>query len=272
MGISIVQFRISIGTFNNISREYKSNKLKFFKCGDNKGKHFKGGDKKTWYIRCLITCFAIMLIPTLATTYAQYLQGKINSHQHTLNGNTTLNNLKVLHWNKDNSLFTNKLDDLFFLIDQFSPHIISLSEANYNKIDGNLINDYNIEYNDLGIGYCNSRVVTIIHKSIQCTRRIDLEPKYIAIIICDIKLSNKNNLTIISLYRQWNLPQDVLNIGRDCDNQIVRYNKIINVCESLCNMGKELIIVGDDNIDTYTIYCHIYNIQIYEIGDIIGLH
>ena len=53
---------------------------------------------------------------------------------HSLNGNTRLNNIKIMHWNKGNSLFTNKLD-LYYLIDKNRPHIISLSEATFYNIN-----------------------------------------------------------------------------------------------------------------------------------------
>ena len=70
---------------------------------------------------------------------------------HSLNGNTRLNNIKIMHWNKGDSLFTNKLDDLYYSIDKNRPHIISLAEANYYNINDIAIKDYNIEkLEDLG--------------------------------------------------------------------------------------------------------------------------
>ena len=146
-----------------------------------------------------------------------------------MNGNMVPNTIKIMHWNKGNSLFSNKVDDLYFLIDKYKPHFISLSEANYNNMDGEQIRGYSVEMNDLGIGYKISRVVTLIHSTLNYTRRKDLEQNYLAAIVCDVKLSNKSNFTIISHYRQWNLPRDI-NIVNDLDNnQCNRYQNYIQM-------------------------------------------
>ena len=59
----------------------------------------------------------------------------INKIAYMENGNIKLHNLKILHWNKGNSLFNNKNDDIYFILDKYKPHIMSISEANYNNID-----------------------------------------------------------------------------------------------------------------------------------------
>ena len=56
-----------------------------------------------------------------------------NKQAHILNGNIKINRLKILHWNKGNSLFKNKLDDIYFVLDKFQPHIMSISKANYDN-------------------------------------------------------------------------------------------------------------------------------------------
>ena len=53
-----------------------------------------------------------------------------NKIAHCINGNIKMHGLKILHWNKVNSLFNNKIDDIKFILDKYSPHIFSISEAN----------------------------------------------------------------------------------------------------------------------------------------------
>ena len=91
-----------------------------------------------------------------------------NNSVHSLNGNIKdINNIKLLNWNKGNSLFSNKLNDFQIVVDKYTPHIISLSEANYCNVTKMIFPEYNIEINDLGIGYSQSRVLLLIHKSLQ---------------------------------------------------------------------------------------------------------
>ena len=54
-----------------------------------------------------------------------------NREQHIKNGNHTI---KLLHWNKGKALFHNKLNDIDTILDKFKPHVISLCEANIDKI------------------------------------------------------------------------------------------------------------------------------------------
>ena len=49
-----------------------------------------------------------------------------NKLQHIKNGNYHLN---VLHWNKGNTLFKNKITQIDQIMDKYKPHIISLCEA-----------------------------------------------------------------------------------------------------------------------------------------------
>ena len=71
-----------------------------------------------------------------------------------------------MHWNKGNYLFKNKLDDLYFVLDKYKPHIVSLSEANYDNNDRILILDYRIEANDIGVRHNISRQLLLIQLTI----------------------------------------------------------------------------------------------------------
>ena len=53
-----------------------------------------------------------------------------NKMQHIINGNYHLN---ILHWNKGNTLFTNKITHIDQIMDKYRPHIISLCKANIEK-------------------------------------------------------------------------------------------------------------------------------------------
>ena len=70
-----------------------------------------------------------------------------NKLQHIINGNHYLN---LVHWNKGNTLFNNKITQIDQLLNTYQPHILSLCEANIEKIINHTQNstyyDYTIEH------------------------------------------------------------------------------------------------------------------------------
>ena len=166
---------------------------------------------------------------------------------HISNGNIKLTNIKITHFNKGNSKFDNKLNDIHHIIDTYKPLIFSISEANYCNLNITIIDGYNIETCDFKIGYHTSRQILMIHNSLTYTRRTDLEKPHLALILCDIKLNKTDKLTIAAYYRQWSLPKDI-NINY---NQTDRYKDVTDICTNILkNTSNEFILIGDDNIDT----------------------
>ena len=68
-----------------------------------------------------------------------------NCNMRRINGNIKAPSLRIIHWNKGSSKFSNKIDDIKLVIDKFRPHIFSIVEANYDLIDRLMIEGYNIE-------------------------------------------------------------------------------------------------------------------------------
>ena len=118
---------------------------------------------------------------------------------------------------------------------------------------------------DLGIGHHTSKVITMIHNSLNYVRRTDLEIPYIARIVCDIKLTSLFSLYI---YWQWSLPRDVNVLEQSFYDPIFRYSKFIEMCEKIIKTGRDTIIVGDDNIDSYNNYNIYSNYRDSELKDI----
>ena len=76
---------------------------------------------------------------------------------HYLYSNIKLTNIKIAHFNKGNSKFENKLDNIHYIIDTHKPQIFSISEANYCNINKTMIDGYNTETCDFKIQYYISR-------------------------------------------------------------------------------------------------------------------
>ena len=71
------------------------------------------------------------------------LQKGNNKSSHSLYGNNS--NYSLLHWNKGNSYFHSKIDDIYYAIDLNKPDIFSIAEANYFFQENVKISEYNIE-------------------------------------------------------------------------------------------------------------------------------
>ena len=85
----------------------------------------------------ITTTLITTLRPKTNTTRIQH-----NKLQHSLNSNHYLN---IAHWNKGNTLFTNKTTQIDQLLNIHKPHILSLCEANIEK----MVNDtHNNKYYD----------------------------------------------------------------------------------------------------------------------------
>ena len=117
-----------------------------------------------------------------------------------------IHGLRILHWNKGNSLFKNKIDDINFILDKYSQNVVSILEANYENIDRTNILDYIIETNDMGVGHDTSRQILLILSTIEYTQTYDYIDKYIAAIVIKTRLANRQTVTLIAHYRQWTLP------------------------------------------------------------------
>ena len=67
-------------------------------------------------------------------------------------------------------------------------------------------------------------------------------------IVINIKLANKNKLTFIGHYRQWNIPMTPHDIRYN--GQTYRYDRTLKTFNTYMKDNNDVIIVGDDNIDT----------------------
>ena len=147
MGITIESYRINIGIFNN--RPPKKHKT-FTKSNTNFTFKFN---------KNLKTCLLILIFFTItqSNNFSVALQNNNNKLSHISNGNIKLTNIKITHFNKGNSKFDNKIDDIHYIIDTHKPLIFSISEVNYCNINKTVIDGYNIEACDFKIGYHTSR-------------------------------------------------------------------------------------------------------------------
>ena len=199
----------------------------------------------------------LLMILILATCMPNYSTSLYTNHkannkaQHILNGNHQLN---ILHWNKGKSLFHNKLNDIDAILDKFKPHVISLCEANIDKIINNSPNnkyhDYTIEHTLMANKTNMSRNIILIKDGLVYKRRNDLEDEDTSTVWIELKLPNSKPILIASIYCQWSLPKTCGIAGsHNIYNQGNRWNKVLAQWTKAKDEKREILVLTDDNMD-----------------------
>ena len=213
---------------------------------------------------------AFAAILTLASSHMAYLQSSHNTTQHSLTGNRNKHSTgyRILHWNKGNTHFHNKINDISHIIETHTPHIMSLSEANVlTNIDTNTyhLHDYNIETTSMAQITGISRTALIIKDNIHYTRRHDLEDSHTSTIWIEIHVHKHKSLLLMAGYRQWQLPNTHPQHTNSHLNtaQHSRFKDILQKWSMALQEHKHTIVLMDDNINTTHHNTHNarYNIQ-----------
>ena len=132
----------------------------------------------------------------------------INKIVKAINGNISKNgSYFLMSWNKGNSKFSNKRDNILITLDRHMPDIFAIHEANFNGNRDKGFQKYNIEAKYLNSDYStDARTILLLRQGIIFNRRQDLEDKHISSIWVEIILSKRKTLLVCAYYRQWSLP------------------------------------------------------------------
>ena len=179
-----------------------------------------------------------------------------NELQKIYNGNRCCTkSINIVHFNKGNSKFENRLSDIDRVISKYKPDIIHIAEANMGSNFDSYIGKYseynferNLMYNDIG----NSRNILMINKKLQYSRCNDLENNITCTIWVQIKLGKSKNLLYMGGYRQWQTPNilDPQGTSNSANNQIFRLKSILDKWKLASDEKTDMICTMDDNIDT----------------------
>ena len=124
IGTMIRIFNVFIIVSNLIRIDsYKSKKN-----GTKKGEHIQNGSNDIKNINFMVMrfkigiSFGILSMFTIignfqSKNYSKSKKKGINKLAYIKNGNTKIHSLKVMHLNKGNSLFKNKIDDIYYVLD-----------------------------------------------------------------------------------------------------------------------------------------------------------
>ena len=141
--ISIQSYRLPIGLFQLKIKSFKAKGLTY--------DDFKRGERGGIKFNLILICF--LLGVCINSSYSKRCQEANNKNIHSLNGNISKKGtISLFTWNKGNSTFGNKRDDIFITIDRFKPDIFAIHEANFDISRDKNFENYNIEYNTIAKG------------------------------------------------------------------------------------------------------------------------
>ena len=171
-----------------------------------------------------------------------------------------------MNWNKGSAFLLNRLGELQSIIQQYSPHILVVTELQLFKEDSISqvqIPGYSLEHDNLFNLFGVSRVGMYISDTIGYRRRNDLEDDQTASLWITTRIKGSKPININGFYRQWQLPRHKSNelnpknlnnklaIKSDTVNsQNIRLNKVLkNWCKAK-EEGHETITLSDMNVDS----------------------
>ena len=177
---------------------------------------------------------------------------KINNKlMHIYNGN-----LKFLHLNKANSNILTKLDLVKNLIQTEEAKVISLVESNVNLNEPDQVSpitNFKFEHKVIkanNITGAMARTTLAIHNSISYTRLYDLEHDCNSLIWVKIRVHTRDVL-VMSGYRQHGLLNEFKLRNTDkIEYQINRFKLYLDSIDKARNLGLDMIIMDDTNVDT----------------------
>ena len=125
-------------------------------------------DKNYQFLLFLHIYFYISLFGTqINSNYSKFKQIQNNTIHHLTYGNISNNgSYKFATWNKGNSNFHNKIDDIKIILNDISPDCLSIYEANYDIYSRAHLSGYRIKCNRLHISNSIARSMLLIRDNI----------------------------------------------------------------------------------------------------------
>ena len=171
-------------------------------------------------------------------------------------GNRENRGIKLAHWNAGSAHLRNKMLEIEQVVSEIKPHILGISEANLKMIREigevqlpgyDLILSKTMENEQLQV----SRVVCYLHQSLVGRVRDDLMSDQFSSIWLEIGLPGKSKILVCQLYRDWRYlgQPDRGAHSHTSQEQLRRWNIFINQWEQALATGKEVVVLGDFNID-----------------------
>ena len=162
--------------------------------------------------------------------------------------------INICHWNAGSSYLVNKINEIEAAVLKFKPHIFGISESSFHQnhlVDDIRIEDYTVHFaktlenSDLNV----SRISVFVHNDVQSKVRLDLMSDKFSSIWIEIGHRNQRKILVCNLYREWRYLNQVDDQSRSFQAQEERWKIFISQWEQALNENKEVVVIGDVNLD-----------------------
>ena len=162
--------------------------------------------------------------------------------------------IKLAHWNKGGGYLANKINEVDYLIKDYRPHVIGISESNFKSVHDK--NEVQIENYNLFLANTLenpllkiSRVAVYVHQDVLVKVRHDLMNDCFSSIWLELGLPRQKKILVCNVYREWQyLGQEGNNSGT-VDAQLQRWISFIDQWEKAISEEKEIHCLGDFNLN-----------------------
>ena len=161
--------------------------------------------------------------------------------------------IKLMMWNKGNSLFDKKKDEIELLLSNHKPMCLGIMEANVEP-DHHLpaleIDGYKLELDGLWHSGAKARTVIYIMNEASYVRRKDLEPPDSPAIWLEFWPASKKACLVFVAYREWRkLKAKSKRVSGSDKQQLKRLDGWEESWLKANEEGKQMILMGDFNVD-----------------------
>ena len=165
--------------------------------------------------------------------------------------NTMDKSIKFVQINKGVSELSSRLDHINDIIEQHNPKVVVINELNSPSTDNVTrlqFPGFTLETDNLDIIDNTSRTGVLIHKDLHYSRRLDLETPGTSMIWIQFKYPGRKPPLLHAVYRQFQrlgVPGSINPV-----QQHFRWEQIVSKWEQALTEGKEIITMGDFNLNT----------------------
>ena len=267
MGISLQCYRVTVGLFSIPAMKRKSS----FKSS----KYCRGAFAPKYI--SVLSCTLILIHATLSLcnladfnlsiaklssvgdSHAGFHSNRLRKIDHNFKARYTFGNrhktgLRLGHINMGGGYLCNKVNELERIVSQEKPHVLGISEAQFKKshdLDDLKIDRYSINFSDtLYNQEINvSRVAVLVHDDVVVNIRRDLMNNEFSSIWLEIGFRNQKKFLLSNAYREWQYLGQTDQSSRSRTAQMHRFQMYINQWLTAIRENKEIICLGDMNIN-----------------------
>ena len=130
--IAIQAYRVSVGIFHSKLFNFKPKCSTYGTNRENRANYnYRQGCKLGLGIKIILLLLVFGV--NLNNNYSKVCKESCNKINHILNGNISKKgNLSLYTWNKGNSCFKNRRNDILVTLEKYKPDVFTIHEANFN--------------------------------------------------------------------------------------------------------------------------------------------